>query len=59
MKAGGTWWRSLLGQFRFPVAPLEFVIDIILPAALCPWGGLSPNRYEYQQYFMEVKVAGA
>jgi len=27
-------------RVRFPVAPLEFFIDIFLPAALLPWGRL-------------------
>jgi hypothetical protein len=42
-------WRSGWGtalqngrtRFRFPMASLEFFIDIILPAALCLWGRLS------------------
>jgi len=41
-------WRSRLRtvpqagsmQVRFPTVYLEFLIDIILPAVLCPWGGL-------------------
>jgi hypothetical protein len=33
---------------------LEFLIDIILPAV-----DSASNRNEYQEYFLEVKVAGA
>ena len=38
---------------------LEFFIDIILLAALWPWGDSAYNRNEYQEYFLGVKVAGA
>ena len=41
---------------RFQVVPLEFFIDIILPIAL--WHSAS-NRYEYQEYLLGVKAAGA
>jgi hypothetical protein len=37
------------------MVPLEFFIDIILPAALWPWGWVSLNRNEYQEYFVGGK----
>jgi hypothetical protein len=39
--------------------PLEFFIDIILPAATGPAFDSAPNRNEYQDYFLGVKAAGA
>jgi hypothetical protein len=38
---------------------LEFFIDIILPVALCPGVDSASNKNEYQEYFLEVKAAGA
>ena len=46
-------------QVRFQIVSLEFFIDIILPAALWSWGDSASNRNEYQEYFLEVKAAGA
>jgi hypothetical protein len=41
-------------RFRFPIRSSDFSI-LILPAALWPWGGLSPNRNEYQESSWGVK----
>jgi hypothetical protein len=38
---------------------LDFLIDINLPAALCPGVDSASNRNEYLEYFLEVKAAGA
>jgi hypothetical protein len=46
-------------RVRFPMVSLEFFIDIIISAALRPWGRLASNRNEYQEYFLGVKLAGA
>jgi hypothetical protein len=43
LRFGGTRWRTWLrlktgrSRVRFPIVPLEFFIDIILPVALWPW----------------------
>jgi len=37
---GGTALKVGRSQVRFPMASLEFFIDIILPTALCLWGRL-------------------
>jgi len=38
---------------------LEFFIDIILPAELCPEVDSLSNRNKYQDYFLGLKFAGA
>jgi hypothetical protein len=38
---------------------LEFFIDKILPATLCPGVDSASKRNKYQEYFLGVKAAGA
>ena len=39
----GTALQAAVSRFRFPIMSLGIFIDIILPAAQCPWGRLRPQ----------------
>ena len=66
-----TWvtrWRSRLGQWTKArrsrvqswMVSLEFFIDIILPAALCPWGSTQPlTEMSTRNISWGIKAAGA
>ena len=47
--------EALKVAVRFPMESLELFIDMVLPAALWPWGRLSLFRNEYQEYFLYDK----
>jgi hypothetical protein len=49
--------RKVAGSIRDGV--IGIFIDIMLPAALWPWGDSNSNRNEYQEYFLGVKAASA
>jgi len=60
VRCGEVGWGTALQPegrgFDSRVVPLIFFIDIILPAALWPWGWLSlSNRIEYQECFIGGK----
>ena len=67
--SGAVGWSTALltvrSQVRFPVAALEFFIDLILSAPLWPWGRVSLNRNECPGIFSVegwwggVKATGA
>jgi hypothetical protein len=45
-------------RIRFLIVSLDFLIDIILPAVIWPWGDSASNRNEYQKCFLRVKAVG-
>jgi hypothetical protein len=63
LQSGGTvgWGTALQvgrSQVVSPTGLLKFFIDLIVPAALWPWGWLVSDRNEYQGYVLRGKGGG-
>jgi len=52
------WGTALQAGVRITIVSLEYVIDT-LRLHCGPWVVSAPNRTEYQEFFLVVKVAGA
>jgi len=61
-RGGAIGWGIALqagkSRVRIPIVSLEFFIDT-LRSHYGPWFDSAPNRNEYQEYILGVKVAGA